>query len=280
MKYLIFGKGYIANKFKDFLGSEAEISDLRVESLSSVKEEIESKKPEVVINCAGKTGRPNVDWCEDHKAETLFGNVTVPLILSKACEDLNTYFVHIGSGCVYDGYNEGNGYSEVDEPNFEGSFYSRTKAWSEKMLSEFPVLQLRLRMPFDSIPGERNFITKILKYPKVISTENSISVLDDFLMAGKALMDRKEIGIFNMTNPGTINHQEILEIYKEEVDPNLHYELFSVEEMEKITKAKRSNCGLSSRKLESLGIKMRPVKEAIRDALKKYKVNLEQGITA
>lgn len=280
MKYLIFGKGYIAGKFKDFLGAEAEISDVRVEDLSLVRKEIESKKPEIVINCAGKTGRPNVDWCEDHKMETLFGNVTVPLILAKACEDLNTYFVHIGSGCVYEGYKGGEGFAEDDEPNFAGSFYSRTKAWSERMLSEFPVLQLRLRMPFDSVPGERNFITKILKYPKVISTENSISVLDDFLMAGKALMDRKETGIFNMTNPGTINHQEILEIYKEEVDSNLHYEIFSVEEMEKITKAKRSNCGLSSKKLENLGIKMRPVKDAIRDALKKYKVNLEQGITA
>jgi dTDP-4-dehydrorhamnose reductase len=280
MKYLIFGKGYIANKFKDYLGDDALISDVRIEDISIVKKEIEDKKPEIVINCAGKTGRPNVDWCEDHKMETLFGNVTAPLILARACEETGTYMVHIGSGCVYDGYNNDRGFSEMDEPNFEGSFYSRTKAWSEKMLSEFPILQLRLRMPFDSVPSERNFITKILKYPKVISTQNSISVLDDFLMAGKALMDRKEKGIFNMTNPGTINHREILEIYKEEVDPNLHYELFSVEEMEKITKAKRSNCGLSSGKLESLGIKMRPVHEAVRDALKKYKVNLERGIIA
>ena len=30
-------------------------------------------RPLVVINCAGKTGRPNVDWCESHPQFGLFG---------------------------------------------------------------------------------------------------------------------------------------------------------------------------------------------------------------
>lgn len=277
MKYLIFGKGYIGNKFKVFLGEEAKLSDVRLEDYSAVKEELEKENPTVVINCAGKTGRPNVDWCEDHKTETLFSNVTAPLILARATQELGIYMVHVGSGCVYDGYNNGQGYSEDDAPNFFGSFYSKTKAWSESMLKEFPILQLRLRMPLDGEPGERNFITKITKYPKVISTQNSISVIEDFLSIGKQLIDKKATGIYNVTNEGTINHQEILDMYKEIVDPSYNYELFSVEEMEKITKAKRSNCGLSTKKLEREGIKIRPVHEAVRDALYKYKENLERS---
>lgn len=280
MKYLIFGKGYIGNKFKEFLGDEAQISDVRLEDYSEVKAEIEKQEPLVVVNCAGKTGRPNVDWCEDHKTETLFSNVTAPLILARACQELGIYMVHVGSGCVYEGYKNGEGFSEDDDPNFFGSFYSKTKAWSEKMLNEFPILQLRLRMPLDGEPGERNFITKITKYPKVISIPNSVSVIEDFLQVGKALMDKKSTGIYNVTNEGTINHQEILDMYKEIVDPNYSYELFSVEEMEKITKAKRSNCGLSTKKLEAEGIKIRPVKEAVRDALYKYKENLEKAKVA
>ena len=238
MKILIFGKGYIANKFKIFFGEEAEISDVRIEDFSKVKAELEVKKPDVVLNCAGKTGKPNVDWCEDHKMETLFGNVTAPLILARACEDLGLYMVHIGSGCVYEGDKGGEGYSEEDAPNFDGSYYSRTKAWSERMLKDFNVLQLRLRMPFDSVPSARNFITKIVKYNKVISVPNSISVLEDFLKAAKVLIEKRATGVYNVTNPGTITHQEILDLYIELVDPTYHYELFSIEEMEKITKAK------------------------------------------
>ncbi len=276
MKYLIFGQGYIAHKFLEAFGSEAEISTVRIDDFSDVKKELELKKPEVVVNCAGKTGRPNVDWCEDHKMETLTSNVVAPLILARACEELNLYMVHIGSGCVYEGYNEGKGYSEEDTPNFEGSYYSRTKAWSERMLKDFKVLQLRLRMPFDSIPSERNFITKITKYAKVISIANSISVLEDFMLAAKTLIERRTVGVYNVTNPGFITHQEILDMYIELVDPNYRYELFSVEEMEKITKAKRSNCGLSVQKLEDEGIHLRPVAQAIRESLIVYRQHLEK----
>ncbi|MBT5516822.1 sugar nucleotide-binding protein, partial [Candidatus Peregrinibacteria bacterium] len=143
MKILIFGKGYIGHKFTDFFGDKAVLSDVRIENYSEVKAEIEKQMPDVVINCAGKTGRPNVDWCEDNKMETMASNVLAPLILARACEALDVYMVHIGSGCVYEGGFE-KGFVEGDEPNFDGSFYSRTKAISESMLKEFPVLQLRI----------------------------------------------------------------------------------------------------------------------------------------
>lgn len=276
MKLLIFGNGYVAHKFREAFGAEAEISSVRIEDFSEVKGELEHKKPDVVVNCAGKTGRPNVDWCEDHKMETLYSNVVAPLILARACEELGLYMVHIGSGCVYEGYKEGKGYCEGDEPNFEGSYYSRTKAWSERMLSDFKVLQLRLRMPFDSVPSERNFITKITKYPKVISVPNSISVLEDFMVAARALIEQGATGIFNVTNPGVITHKEILDMYIELVDPTYNYELFSLEEMEKITKAKRSNCGLCVDKLEQMGIHLRPVAQAVRESLILYRQNLEK----
>lgn len=278
MKILIFGKGYIAHKFLNHFGEgEAFISDLRIGDYSALVEELKVQKPDVVLNCAGKTGRPNVDWCEDHKMETLFGNVTVPLLLARACDELGLYMVHVGSGCVYTGDKNGVGFCEEDEPNFEGSFYSRTKAWSETMLREFPILQLRLRMPLDGEPGERNFLSKILKYEKVISIPNSLSILDDFLAASEELIKQRATGVFNMTNPGIIDHEEILEMYKEIVDPTFEYELMSLDELESITKAGRSNCGLASDKLESYGIQMRPVREAMRTLMQEYKENLEKG---
>jgi 3,5-epimerase/4-reductase len=285
MKILIFGKGYIAHKFLDYFAElaeagegeyDVEISDVRIEDYSAVKVELERTRPDVVLNCAGKTGRPNVDWCEDNKMETMFGNVVAPMILARACEELDLYMVHVGSGCVYTGDKDGCGFAEDDEPNFDGSFYSRTKAWSEGMMREFSILQLRLRMPLDGKPGPRNFITKITNYEKVVSVPNSLSVLDDFLEAAVALIDRRATGVYNMTNPGIIDHEEILEMYKEIVDPDFEYELIGLDELERVTKAGRSNCGLASRKLEAEGIRMRPVREAVRDVFVQYKANLAE----
>ena len=43
----------------------------RLENRESVEAEIVAANPDFVINAAGKTGRPNVDWCEDHKQEVI-----------------------------------------------------------------------------------------------------------------------------------------------------------------------------------------------------------------
>lgn len=267
---LIFGNGFVAGKFKDSLDN-ATISKADISDRQAVTAEIQRIKPDVVINCAGKTGKPNVDWCEDHKAETFNSNTIGPLVLAHACSQLNTYMVHIGSGCIYTGDKDGKGYSEEDAPNFFGSFYSKTKIWSEQALTAFPVLQLRLRMPVDNTPGPRNLITKIIRYPKIISIPNSVSILDDFIYAAKKLIEKKKTGIYNVTNPGAITNAEILELYKEIIEPKHKYEIISIEELSKLTKAQRSNCVLNTKKLESEGIKLTPIKEAIKKTLLKYK---------
>jgi 3,5-epimerase/4-reductase len=38
-----------------------------MENREAILREIERVKPTHVLCCAGITGRPNVDWCEDHK---------------------------------------------------------------------------------------------------------------------------------------------------------------------------------------------------------------------
>ncbi len=269
-KILVFGDGYMAGHFKAHFGSRAEISGLRVQNEDELLKELEAKKPDAVLNCIGKTGRPNIDWCEDHQEETTFSNVTVPLMMAEICQKLGIHMTHIGSGCVYAGDNGGKGYSEDDPTNFSGSFYSRSKIQSEQALKAFPVLQLRLRMPLDSRPDPRNFITKITHYQKVISEPNSISVLRDFIEAADALIEKGATGIYNVVNPGAITHEEILKMYQELVDPNFHYQLFSMEELLNLTKAGRSNCVLSTAKLEAEGIHLRPVHEAVRATLKEY----------
>ena len=125
MKILITGpRGYLGQHFQKFLSDQGETvipSQADIGNLEQVRVELKEHQPDIVLNCAGKTGRPNVDWCETHQTETLYANVTGPLILLQACTESGARLVHLGSGCVYDGDNGGNGFSETD---------ARTAAWS------------------------------------------------------------------------------------------------------------------------------------------------------
>ena len=267
MKVLIFGgKGYFGGKFKeifpDALSPETDIS-----CPSDVAKVLDAEKPDVVINAAGKTGRPNVDWCEDHKPETLRSNVTGPIVLLEACTKRSIYWVQMGTGCVYTVDKGGKGFSEEDPPNFSGSFYSLSKAWMEQILREFPVLQLRLRMPFDNTPHDRNLITKLTKYSRVIDVQNSLTYLPDFLRAAKMLIEKRKTGIYNITNPGSLSPYQVMELYREIVDPKHTFTKLSLTELPTQVKAGRSNCTLSTDKLEREGVTMMPVNEAMRRAL-------------
>lgn len=45
---------------------------------------------------------------------------------------------------------------------------------------------------------------------------------------------RKLTGIMNFTNPGVVSHNEILEMYKEYIDPEFSWSNFSLEEQAKV----------------------------------------------
>lgn len=273
MSTLIFGGyGWLANRLKerwpDAIQSEADITDWK-----SISQDLRRRRPTVVVNCAGKTGRPNVDWCENHPVETMLSNVAGPMILAAECLDRGIFFAHVGSGCIYEG-TEKKPFRETDMPNFSGSLYSRSKAVGERALKEFPVLQARIRMPFDGRPHPRNLITKLLGYKKIISVPNSLTCVDDFVMVFQELIEQRQTGIWNIVNPGAVTHSRVLELYSEIVAPSHRFEVMGLEELEKRVKAGRSNCVLSIRKLEDAGISVRPIEDALRAALGQYRENL------
>lgn len=258
--------GQFLSVYPDAVMPKVDIADC-----NGVAAVLDSEKPDVVINCAGKTGRPNVDWCEDHKEETIHANVLGPLVLNEECLKRGIYWVHMSSGCMYEGDKGGRGFTEDDIPNFTGSFYSRSKIWSDQILKEFPVLILRIRMPFDNTDHSRSLITKIRKYSKVLDVENSLTYLPDFLDAAKILIERKKTGIYNIVNPGVISPYAVMSLYKEIIDPAHVIEKLSLEHLSDVVKAGRSNCLLSIEKLEAEGIFMRPVEQAVRTALEAMK---------
>jgi hypothetical protein len=117
-------------------------------------------------------------------------------------------------------------------------------------MKNYPVLNLRIRMPISTDSSPRNFINKILKYEKICSISNSMTVLDDFFPIFMDLILNKKRGTWNCTNPGTISHNEILEMYRENVDPQFTWENFSLEEQSKILKSDRSNNKLNTLKIQ------------------------------
>jgi len=283
MRYLIFGKnGWLAQKFNKFL-ENSEISDVDITDLRAMRKELDEKKPDVVINAAGITGRPNIDWCEEHKLETIAGNVTGPLNIlqaclpvGEACEERKIYWVHLGSGCIFQGKGpKGRGFKEEDEVN-PPSFYSLTKYWADSILKNFPVLIVRLRLPIDTQPNPRNLIDKLLKYPKVIDSKNSVTVIPDLLEAVKQLVEKKRTGIYHVVNPGVIKPSEIMKLYKKVINHEHQFEVVSEKELYKkgLVKAVRSNCYLNTEKLQKEGIILKPIKERIVEVLKEYKNNL------
>ncbi len=278
MHMLVFGAcGYLGGRFLElFPGAVA--SPVDIADQVAVRHVLDTEKPEVVINCAGKTGKPNVDWCEDHKEETIRANVTGPLVLLDACVARRIRLVHVSSGCIYAGDNGGAGFSEEDPPNFTDSFYSRSKTWSDQILKEFPVLMLRLRMPFDGTHSDRNLLMKIRRYPRVLDAQNSLSHLPDFLHAAKILIERGRTGVYNVVNPGTASPFRIMQMYREIVDPSHAFERLAVEDLGQVAKAGRSNCLLSTRKLEEEGIRLAPVEKMLEKCLRQ--IAAEERIAA
>lgn len=272
MKVLVLGKGALGTRLAAALPG-ASLGDVDITDRARVLELIDIAQPDAVINAAGKTGRPNVDWCELHREETYRANVVGALNVADACQAHGVYLMHLGSGCVFGGPSPSpGGWREDDHANPIG-FYARTKYAADLVLERLPrVAIVRLRMVIDATPSPRNMITRLASYRSVIDVENSVTVGEDFIAAVGAILDRRGSGIFHVTNPGTIRHRDLLELYREHVDPTHRVEFIRADELlsRGLAIAPRSNCILASSRLAELGIQLRPIDVALRDCMVRY----------
>lgn len=158
--FLIWGgEGWVAGHLKELLqkqGQQVFTTTVRMENREAVIAELEKIKPTHVLNCAGCTGRPNVDWCEDNKEQVIRSNVIGTLNLTDCCFLKNIHCTVFATGCMsyvvfvflckghidshagiyaYDAKHPpgGEGYLEADPANFGGSYYSATKSKVEEV---------------------------------------------------------------------------------------------------------------------------------------------------
>jgi len=286
MIYLLGGSGYVGHAYQALLTRKnipfrnLRRADVDYTNPAVLTAALKADKPAFLINAAGYTGKPNVDACELHKTECLFGNAVLPGLIAQACADAGIPWGHVSSGCIYTGSRpDGTGFTETDTPNFtfrtnNCSFYSGTKALGEEVLADKPNVYIwRLRIPFDNVDSPRNYLTKLMRYAKLLEAENSISQLHEFVAATFACWEKRvPFGIYNVTNPGHVTTREVVSmIEKSGVHPK-KYEFFASEDefMKLAAKTPRSNCVMTSAKLASVGIQMTPVRDAIEQALRTW----------
>ena len=292
MKILVYGsKGWIGSQFLEILNSNSVdyvVGVSRVDDYQQLQKEVFSVKPTHIISFIGRThGKINnviystIDYLEEKGKlyENVRDNLFGPVLISEVCRKNNIHYTYLGTGCIfkYDEIHEFeseiNGFKEDSLPNFFGSSYSIVKGFTDRLmkLNNTNVLNLRIRMPINDTYNPRNFITKITNYEKVCSISNSMTVLPELLPLVLKMMNNKLTGTINLTNPGLISHNEILEMFKEIVDPDFKYTNFSLEEQSKILSSDRSNNFLDTQKLESLFPEVKHIKDSVRSMLVKYK---------
>jgi nucleoside-diphosphate-sugar epimerase len=292
---LIFGgNGWIGSKVVDLLQGmniKCITSLCRADDINMIKREIELiGNVTHVMSFIGRTHGVyenqvigTIDYLEKpgKLVDNMKDNLFSPIALAELCKQGNIHFTYLGTGCIFE-YDEQHlfgdattGFVEADLPNFVGSSYSIVKGYTDRMMQLMysdTALNARIRMPItDELDSPRNFITKIINYPKVCSIPNSMTVLDELLPVLIDLALRRQVGTVNLTNPGLISHNEILSMYKEIVDPEFTWSNFTIEEQNQILASKRSNNCLDTTKLLSLCPNVLPIQESVRNAILRMK---------
>ena len=290
MIILIYGhKGWIGQQIIQYLNSiytqyqfKYICGEARVNNVKEVENEIRSIYPTHVISLIGRThgnGIQTIDYLEDHLYENVRDNLFGPMVLSMLSKKYDYHLSYLGTGCIFeyenldDILNDNKNYklfNEEDTPNFSGSSYSIVKGFTDELMHLTNTLNIRIRMPITSKTNQRNFITKITSYEKICSIPNSMTVLDELIPIMMDMIFKKHSGTINMVNPGVISHNEILEMYKEIVDPDFTWQNFTIQEQDKILKSKRSNNHLDTKKLQELYPTVKSIHESVRECLEKF----------
>ena len=293
MLFLIYGSnGWIGKQVIKILKQYKNINVIcgkeRVNNKEKIEQEIKKVKPTHIMSFIGRThgriGNKNfntIDYLEQSGKiyENVRDNLFSSMILAMMCKKYNIHLTYLGTGCIFN-YNkehpygkEINGFTEDSKPNFFGSSYSIVKGFTDELMHLFneTVLNIRIRMPITADNSSRNFITKITTYKKICSIPNSMSVLPDLIPIIIKMAIKNNVGTINLVNPGLISHNEILQMYKEIVDPSFTWENFSLKEQAEVISSERSNNYLDTTQLETMYPHINNIKISVREILMKMK---------
>lgn len=273
MYNLILGKGFVGSHLSQYFkrnNIEYKIysqSELDYTNPTILRNYLEANNQNIkrIINCSGYTGVPNVDACEDTKELCYAYNVLYPIQVVKACHKLDIPVIHVGSGCIYSGYDKV--YTEEDTPNFgiysnESSYYSKCKHIFETFAKDFNCYIFRIRIPFTDTLTRKNYFSKLLNYDTLINELNSVTSLNDFdEFIVRFMSTRPEYGIYNVVNPQPIKAEEVVWLLEKHGLKNPNWKFIELKDLN--TKANRSNCVLSTEKIAKLGLELPDTRDSL-----------------
>lgn len=265
---IVLGGGYVSSKIQKYWKLKTynlviiRRKEIDYTIFNNIQKIIEQYNPEFIINCYGYTGVPNVDSCEieKNKIECVKRNVIDWIDINDTFLKSGIKVINISSGCIYNDESGTKVFKESDSPNFgignpNSSWYSFCKALFQHDFERHYINNhylLRIRMPFDAdINDSKNYIGKILNYDFLINYKNSITNLEDLTRFIEIIIENNiETGIYNVVNKNPITAKEILET----INPDLLSDklFYTVDDLleKNIIKCRRSNCILSTEKLE------------------------------
>lgn len=235
MNILVVGRGWTGTKVFNHLVSLGNVVTL-APHYAAVEELRRSSVYDWVVNCAGVTGTPNVDACENNKSHTIYGNTIFPGVLHEAAVQNGARFAHFSSGCIYMG-----DVTDVNAPpNYFGSTYSISKGVSDVYLKEKAQVY-RIRMPFTGNAEPKNYLYKVYNYAKtaklIDAGRNSLTDLDEAVkVACDLMLDEEANGYYNLVNKGSVSMHELADLM------GIQPQWFTQEEFRATTAAGRSTC--------------------------------------
>ena len=154
------------------------------------------------------------------------------------------------------------------------SFYSGTKALGEEVLAGSNECYIwRVRIPFGPVDHPKNYLSKLLRYERLLEAVNSLSHLEEFVAACLDCWNlRLPYGIYNLTNGGYIRTSEVTVTLQQTITPHRSFQFFEDEEefMRVAAKAPRSSCILDNSKALAAGLRLSEVHDAITSSLHQW----------
>ena len=268
-KRLIFGNGKVSNIVRNNNDIIVQRSECDIRDSDAVMEIVSSHRPDVVINTAANT---SLERCQNNKFESYYSNTLGTINLLQAAADCGAKFIHISSGCLFDG-NDTISYEDSIPNNFV--WYTNTKIWADDYITKYGYdnyLILRPRQMISKVAHPTNMITKFCNYKEIFVHDepNSITCVEDFKDMLEHLVNIGATGIYNCCNDGSVSPYDIAIGIKKFIKPTLAVHQSSYEFTLSLQENRRVNTILSNEKLKSTGFITRTGPEALNWVLKNY----------
>jgi dTDP-4-dehydrorhamnose reductase len=210
---VIIGMGHLGKYLKEYFSVPDElclttpIQDMTQDYFVSLIKNYRHSQIRTIVNTVAKT---DLLWCEQNPEQCYLNNTLYQTRLINNVNEVfgnNVKFIQISSGCVWQGpYTKDNKPFGPYTPIAPACVYTHCKALADQiMLEENPLglSILRPRLLYSSEKSPRNLLQKLLQYPKLINTANSVSSIETIANTIDSISLRQH----------SYNRSEILNVY-------------------------------------------------------------------